>query len=239
MGLVERVAIVGADKLSPIRGKSTSSLLFADGACAVILGRFENNYNTGILASHTGGNPVLNEALKMRDRCTKIDFKNEDYRIKRDMHMDGYVVYDQARFIIPDTFFKLLKIANLDANQVKYLFKHQASEKILSKSSYEALRRIGYEESDIRKFIEQFRKEKVPKSIHYLGNSSVATTGTLLDIILKKKVENPKLEELLKELENYKINEDDIIALLSVGAGLGWAGQLIKMCPIYWDYLKN
>lgn len=241
LGEANKVAVIGTEKLSSIRGNSTSSLLFGDGAGAIILGRFESDYPTGILASSTEGNPTLNKILRMcnhREEFTPV-IDDPNYRLIRELEMDGYAVYEQAKIVIPDTFFKLLKKTNLNADQVKYLLKHQASEKILSKSSYEGLKRMGYNDKQVREFIEQYRKDKVPKSLHYLGNSSVATTGTLLDILLKKEVDNPDLEGLLKDLENYKIEEDDIIALLSVGAGIGWAGQLIKMNPLYWDYLKN
>src|SRR3989344_1258793 len=240
LGWADKVAVVGAEKLSSIKGSSTSSLLFGDGACAIILGKFESEYPTGILASYTNGDPTLNRVLKMcgRNEESISIINNPNYKLRRDLEMDGYAVYDKAKVVIPDTFFKLLKKTNLNANQVKYLLKHQASEKILSKSSYEGLKRMGYNDKQVREFIEQYRRNKVPKSLHYLGNSSVATTGTLLDILLKRKTDNPDLEGLLKDLKNYKIEEDDIIALLSVGAGIGWAGQLIKMNPIYWDYLK-
>ena len=45
-------------------------------------------------------------------------------------------------------------------------------------------------------------------TIGWLGNSSVATLPTLLDLILKDK------------LKTYKINKGDTIVLASVGAGM-------------------
>ena len=45
-------------------------------------------------------------------------------------------------------------------------------------------------------------------SIHKLGNSSVATVPTLLDLILKNK------------LQDHKINRGDVVLLASVGAGM-------------------
>ena len=45
-------------------------------------------------------------------------------------------------------------------------------------------------------------------SIHKLGNSSVATVPTLLDLVIKG------------EIENQKIEKGDIIILASVGAGM-------------------
>jgi len=48
----------------------------------------------------------------------------------------------------------------------------------------------------------------MPMSIHKLGNSSVATVPTLLDLILKGKI------------ENQEIHKGDVIILASVGAGM-------------------
>lgn len=48
----------------------------------------------------------------------------------------------------------------------------------------------------------------MPMSIHKLGNSSVATVPTLLDLILKG------------ELENQSISKGDVIIFASVGAGM-------------------
>ena len=48
----------------------------------------------------------------------------------------------------------------------------------------------------------------MPMSIHKLGNSSVATVHTLLDLVIKG------------NLENQSIEKGDIIILASVGAGM-------------------
>ena len=48
----------------------------------------------------------------------------------------------------------------------------------------------------------------MPMSIHWLGNSSVATIPTLLDLVLKGKMGEHKLEQ------------GDMILFASVGAGM-------------------
>ena len=48
----------------------------------------------------------------------------------------------------------------------------------------------------------------MPMSIHKLGNSSVATVPTLLDLVLKGNI------------ENQEVNKGDVIILASVGAGM-------------------
>ena len=48
----------------------------------------------------------------------------------------------------------------------------------------------------------------MPMSIHKLGNSSVATVPTLLDLVLKGNI------------ENQEVKKGDIVILASVGAGM-------------------
>jgi 3-oxoacyl-[acyl-carrier-protein] synthase III len=48
----------------------------------------------------------------------------------------------------------------------------------------------------------------MPMSIHTLGNSSVATVPTLLDLVIKGKIPNQHIEK------------GDVIILASVGAGM-------------------
>ena len=235
----KKVAVIGAEILSRIRGKSSDSLLFSDGAGAVILGDYEDNENIGILASHLGADITLNDVLKLskRFRPEEIVYGLDDKYLK-DLDMYGKGVFKKAIIVIPETFNKLLEKANLKEENVKYLLKHQASEKILEVSSKIELTKKG-EIKNLDELIKQYRRDKVPNSVKWLGNSSVATIPTLLDILLKKKVDNHDLDGLLQDLCHYNIKENDILAFLSVGAGVGWAGNLVKMHPSYWDYLKD
>ncbi|RLD54856.1 MAG: ketoacyl-ACP synthase III, partial [Bacteroidetes bacterium] len=57
----------------------------------------------------------------------------------------------------------------------------------------------------------------MPMSIALLGNSSVATIPTLLDLILKNKI------------KGHKIIKDDIIVFASVGAGMNINAMVYKM----------
>jgi 3-oxoacyl-[acyl-carrier-protein] synthase-3 len=48
----------------------------------------------------------------------------------------------------------------------------------------------------------------MPMNIHKLGNSSVATVPTLLDLVLKG------------QIENQRVNKGDVVIFTSVGAGM-------------------
>ena len=68
------------------------------------------------------------------------------------------------------------------------------------------------DEAIIKRFYRLFKKPIpegiMPMSIHKLGNSSVATVPTLLDLVLKG------------QIENQEVNKGDVVILASVGAGM-------------------
>ena len=56
--------------------------------------------------------------------------------------------------------------------------------------------------------IDQVPENIMPMSIHELGNSSVATVPTLIDLVLQGKI------------ENHQISDGDLVLIASVGAGM-------------------
>ena len=56
--------------------------------------------------------------------------------------------------------------------------------------------------------INELPKDIMPMSIHYLGNSSVATVITLFDLIRKGK------------LPEHELHPGDLVLMASVGAGM-------------------
>tara|TARA_B110000116_G_scaffold96196_1_gene83843 strand:+ start:369 stop:605 length:237 start_codon:yes stop_codon:yes gene_type:complete len=64
----------------------------------------------------------------------------------------------------------------------------------------------------VKRFYRLFRtpvpEDVMPMTIHKLGNSSVATVPTLLDLVLKGNV------------ANQEVNKGDVVILASVGAGM-------------------
>ena len=89
--------------------------------------------------------------------------------------------------------------AGVDIKDLSKVFIHQANEKM-----DEAIIERFYKLYDIK----DLPPHIMPMSIHELGNSSVATVPTLLDLVLSGKI------------ENHQINKGDIILLASVGAGM-------------------
>ena len=57
----------------------------------------------------------------------------------------------------------------------------------------------------------------MPMTISWLGNSSVATLPTLLDLLLKGK------------LDNHGLKKDDVVVFASVGAGMNINSVVYRM----------
>jgi len=89
--------------------------------------------------------------------------------------------------------------AGLELKDIKKVFIHQANEK-MDESILSGLFKL-YGENEIPEGI-------MPMSIRKLGNSSTATVPTLIDLILKGKMEGQEIEE------------GDYTILCSVGAGM-------------------
>ncbi|MDG1161008.1 MAG: 3-oxoacyl-[acyl-carrier-protein] synthase III C-terminal domain-containing protein, partial [Flavobacteriaceae bacterium] len=99
---------------------------------------------------------------------------------------------------VPNAMKSALDKSGIPIEQVKKVFIHQANEKM--------------DEAIIKRFYRLYKtpvpEGVMPMSIHKLGNSSVATVPTLLDLVIKG------------NLENQSIEKGDIIILASVGAGM-------------------
>ncbi len=113
--------------------------------------------------------------------------------------MKGRKVYEYAMKYVPLAMKSCLDKAGLDIKDVKKVFLHQANEK-MDEGIIKALYKL-YEGAEMPEGV-------MPMSIHTLGNSSVATIPTLLDMVLRN------------NMEGQQLNKGDIILFASVGAGM-------------------
>jgi len=194
-GEAKRCLVIGSETLSRILDMhDRDSMIYSDGAGAAILEAQEGAEKTGILGfsamSHT-----LEEAGYLF--LGKTNFPNGDPNI-RYIKMFGRKIYEYALNHVPDAMKAALDKNGVDIHSVKKVFMHQANEKM--------------DEAIIKRFFKLYKtptpENIMPMSIHKLGNSSVATVPTLLDLVLKNKI------------ENQHINKGDIVVLASVGAGM-------------------
>ncbi len=194
-GEAKRCLVIGSETLSRVLDMhDRDSMIYSDGAGAAVVEAQESNKKSGILGfssmSHT-----LNESGYLF--LGKTNFPNGDPKV-RYLKMFGRKIYEYALNNVPTAMKAALDKNGIDIHQVKKVFMHQANEKM--------------DEAIIKRFFRLYKtptpKNIMPMSIHKLGNSSVATVPTLLNMVLKN------------NLKNHAINKGDVVVLASVGAGM-------------------
>ncbi len=196
-GDAKKILVVGADVLSRVSdAHDRDSMIYADGAGAAILEAVESETPVGIL-----GHNSRSDAIEYVDLLKMGYSYNEELAKKNDLYlkMNGRRLYMYALQNVPKTIKAGLDKLGLHINDVHKVLIHQANGKM-----DDAILARLFKLYDIQEIPESF----MPMTISWLGNSSVATVPTLLDVVVKK------------ELEGQKINSGDIIVLASVGAGM-------------------
>ncbi|MHB0753672.1 3-oxoacyl-ACP synthase III family protein [Polaribacter sp. M15] len=193
-GIAKKCLVVGAETLSRVVDKyDRDSMIYSDGAGACILEKTENP-ESGIL-SHASQTFAKDEAYFLHYGGSFN--KSEDQNI-RYIKMFGRKIYEFAITNVPKAMQLALKKSGVEIDNIKKIFIHQANEKM--------------DEAIIKRFYRLYKKPVpegiMPMSIHKLGNSSVATVPTLLDLVLKGNI------------ENQQVHKGDVIMLASVGAGM-------------------
>jgi 3-oxoacyl-[acyl-carrier-protein] synthase-3 len=115
------------------------------------------------------------------------------------LKMDGHKLYEYALRTVPKVVKESLTKAGLSLSDIKKVLLHQANEK-MDEAILKRLYKL-YGEKEIPPYV-------MPMVISWLGNSSVATLPTLLDLLFRG------------NLENYELKKGDIVVFASVGAGM-------------------
>jgi 3-oxoacyl-[acyl-carrier-protein] synthase-3 len=196
-GIAKKCLVIGTETLSRVIDMyDRDSMIFSDGAGACVLEAKDTGATgSGILASS-----VQSHCMDEVDYLNmgKSNFPDSDPAI-RYIKMKGRKVYEYAMKYVPAAMKDCLDKAGVDISQLKKVFIHQANEKM-----DEGIIKAMYKLYGIREVPENI----MPMSIHYLGNSSVATIPTLLDL-----VRNDTMPE-------HQLKQGDIILFASVGAGM-------------------
>ena len=135
---------------------------------------------------------------------------NPNYKNKDDLFlkMNGRKLYQYALETVPQAIKDCLEKGNIHLNEIKKVLIHQANGK-MDEAILKRLFKL-YDIADVPEYI-------MPMTISWLGNSSVATLPTLLDIILKT------------DWKTHKINQGDILVFASVGAGMNINAMVYKL----------
>ncbi|MDH3322839.1 MAG: ketoacyl-ACP synthase III [Flavobacteriaceae bacterium] len=193
-GVSKKCLVIAGETLSRVVDPhDRDSMIYSDGFGACILEK-GTDPSKGIL-SHAAQSFTYDEANYL--------FFGESNKIipninTRYIKMYGRKIYEFALNNVPKAIKQAVDKSGVPIENIKKILIHQANEKM--------------DDAIIKRFYRLYKTpvpEKImPMSIKKLGNSSVATVPTLLDIILKN------------NLEGHEINKGDAIILASVGAGM-------------------
>lgn len=192
-GIAKKCLVIGSETLSRVVDKyDRDSMIYSDGAGATVL---EASDDEGGILAHESATYSFEEA-------NFIFFGKSNNRESSDnrryIKMHGRKIYEFALSHVPEAMKSCLDKSGKSITDVKKILIHQANEKM--------------DEAIIKRFYMLFDMPVpegiMPMSINKLGNSSVATVPTLLDLILKGKMKDQELKK------------GDVIILASVGAGM-------------------
>lgn len=195
-GLAKKALVIGAETLSRVIDVyDRDSMIFSDGAGATIVEYKEVEENGSGILSFSAVSHCTEEAYYINMGPSYLP--DNDGRT-RYIKMKGRKVYEYALKHVPEAMKECLDQSGATIDQLKKIFIHQANEKM--------------DEAIVQAMYKLYEKEApadiMPMSIHYLGNSSVATVPTLYDLVLRGKD------------EGHNVQPGDLIMFASVGAGM-------------------
>lgn len=192
-GMAKKCLVVGSETLSRVVDKhDRDSMIYSDGAGATVIEA--TNEEGGILAHESASYTYEEANYIFFGKSNKIEVEDP----RRFIKMHGRKIYEFALSHVPTAMKSCLEKSGKSITDVKKILIHQANEKM-----DEAIMKRFY-----RLFNSKVPEGVMPMSIKELGNSSVATVPTLLDLILKGKMENQELKK------------GDVAIFASVGAGM-------------------
>jgi len=209
-GDAKKAMVIGAETLSRVSDPhDRDSMIYSDGAGATILEAIRSQDPVGIL-SHATRTDALEHAFLLRmdesygPDCQTRFGPGSDLLLK----MNGHKLYEYALKTVPLVVKESIDKAGLGITDISRALIHQANEKM--------------DEAIMQRLFKLYGRKEVPKdimpmTISWLGNSSVATLPTMLDLILKGK------------LDGHGLASGEHIIFVSVGAGMNVNSVAYKM----------
>jgi len=193
-GAAKHCLVIGAETLSRVvDNDDRDAMIFSDGAGACVLSA-SDDHSKGILAHATQSFTKDESHYLYNDKS----FSGSGEADSRYIRMQGRKIYEFALNHVPNAMKIALEKSGVPLKNIKKVLLHQANEKM--------------DQAIIDRFYALYEQDApegiMPMSINTLGNSSVATVPTLLDLILNRK------------LEGHQIENGDAVIFASVGAGM-------------------
>ncbi len=196
MGDAKHVLVIGIEVASRLLDPhDLDSMILADGCGAAVISASDTGDDSGIISYATFSHALEDISCIYLDRSF-----NKEITAPTLFKMNGKDVYKYATVWVPKVIKKALDKAGLTASDVDMFLFHQANGKMLHAFANNLAQMYGMEGLSF--------EGKIPTTIEFTGNTSVATIPTMLDLILKN------------NLGEYKIKKGDLIVMASVGAGM-------------------
>ena len=194
-GDAKHVLVAGVEVASRLLDPNDlDSMLMADGCGAVIVSA-ANRTKKGVLSYAT-----FSHALGDLENITLGYCMNKDIEGHSFFKMNGKEVYRYATTWLPQVVKKALDKVNLTPNDIDMFFFHQANGKMLEVIAKNTMTLFGQEKEPY--------EHKIPSTISFTGNTSVATVPTLFDLVKKGKI------------KGFKLKKGQKYVFASVGAGM-------------------
>ncbi|MBI1781029.1 MAG: ketoacyl-ACP synthase III [Sphingobacteriales bacterium] len=219
-GMYKNILVIGSEKHSfgldfSTRGRNVS-VIFGDGAGAVVLQPAKEDGASGILSTHLHSDGEAAEILAMYNPGTHAnhwtDQKLADFdeaeiaqmffshsmidKAQVFPNMDGPAVFKKAVVKFPEVIMEALTKNNLHTSDLTLLIPHQANLRIAEFVQ----KKLG------------LRDEQVYNNIQKYGNTTAASVPIAL----------------CEAWQQGKIKEGDLICLAAFGSGFTWASALLK-----------
>jgi 3-oxoacyl-[acyl-carrier-protein] synthase III len=194
-GDAQRALVIGAETLSRVSDPhDRDSMIYADGAGATILEAVESDTPIGIL-SHCTRSDTKEHAFLLWMGRSNHPSAGQDLLLK----MSGHKLYEYALKAVPPVVVECLTRSGVALHEISKVLIHQANEK-MDEAILERVFKLAGEGAA--------PPDIMPMTISWLGNSSVATLPTLLDLILKG------------DLAGHRLASGATVVFASVGAGM-------------------
>ncbi|MBW6492708.1 MAG: ketoacyl-ACP synthase III [Lentimicrobium sp.] len=194
-GDAKHILVIGSETLSRISDPyDRDSMIYSDGAGAVVLSAVESETPVGILTHATRTDTLEHVFLLKMDKSYNPADKANIY-----LKMNGRKLYEYALKTVPASIKLAIDKSGLNINDIEKILIHQANEKMddaIIKRLYEL---YGYKVTP---------ELAMPMTISWLGNNSVATLPILYDRILNNQV------------DKHHLKPGDHFVFASVGAGM-------------------
>lgn len=217
-GDAKRALVIGADTLSRISDPhDRDSLIYSDGAGAVILEAKPCEKPQGVLAHKTRSDTLTHSGMLYMGPSYQCGGKDSSKDSDKDgskegealyLKMHGRKLYQYALETVPGAIRACLEKSGVAIDEVKKILIHQANGKM--------------DDAILQRLYESYGMDTppdgvMPMTISWLGNSSVATIPTLLDLLLKG------------HLESHELKAGDVVIFASVGAGMNVNAMVYRM----------